>query len=98
MQNNKKMIYADDILSTLKEDKSINGANLRRVIQHIDDATAVGAVVHGRWEKTEYKGFVRCSVCKDVYINEEWLEDGKWKGCPNCGAKMDGGNEDEKQV
>lgn len=42
------------------------------------------------WEKSEYSGFVRCSQCKDVYIDESWLEDGKWSYCPNCGAKMDG--------
>ena len=51
-------------------------------------------VVHGRWEKAEYHGFLRCDRCKDVYIPEEWMEDGKWNYCPNCGAKMDGdGNE-----
>ena len=43
----------------------------------------------GRWEKTEYNGFVRCSACRDVYIDESWLEDGKWKFCPNCGARME---------
>ena len=47
-------------------------------------------VVHGRWEQAEYHGFVRCDQCKDVYINEEWLEDGKWNYCPNCGADMRG--------
>ena len=45
-------------------------------------------VVHGRWEKAEYHGFLRCDQCKDVYINEEWLEGGKWNYCHNCGAKM----------
>ena len=50
----------------------------------------VAEVVHGRWEKAEYNGFLRCDQCKDVYINEEWLADGKWNYCPNCGAKMDG--------
>lgn len=49
----------------------------------------VEPVVHGRWEKSEYRGFVRCSVCKDAYIDEEWLTSGKWGGCPNCRAKMD---------
>lgn len=42
---------------------------------------------HGRWE--EINGYLRCSECKDVYIYEDWIEDGKWKFCPNCGAKMD---------
>lgn len=49
----------------------------------------VEPVVHGRWEKSEYKGFVRCSVCKDAYIDEDWLSSGKWGCCPNCRAKMD---------
>lgn len=49
----------------------------------------VEPVVHGRWEKSEYRGFVRCSVCKDAYIDEDWLSSGKWGGCPNCRAKMD---------
>ena len=94
MQNNKKMIYADDILSTLKEDKSINGANLRRVIQHIEEAPAVDAV-HGRWEpRTDAIGFVRCSVCHDCNIYDDWADGKKWGYCPNCGAKMDGGNDD----
>ena len=67
-------------------------AEIGDVIDIIDEAPTVDAVevVHGRWEKAEYSGFLRCDQCKDVYINEEWLEDGKWNYCPNCGAKMDG--------
>ena len=45
-------------------------------------------VVHGRWEKAEYHGFLRCSECKDVYIDDTWVADGKWNYCPNCGADM----------
>ena len=51
-------------------------------------------VVHGRWEKTEYYGWIRCDKCKDVYIEEGYLGNGKWNYCPNCGAKMDGGDGD----
>ena len=94
MQNNKKMIYADDILSTLKEDKSINGANLRRVIQHINDAPAVEKV-HGRWEKQ--LGLDHCSVCHKVRpydVEADAVEYWQCNYCPNCGAKMNGGNED----
>ena len=59
-------------------------------ISCVDACPTVDAVevVHGKWEKAEYSGFLRCDQCKDVYINEEWLEDGKWNYCPNCGADM----------
>lgn len=55
--------------------------------------------VHGRWIKkidmvasyledcTEV--FYECSVCEAPNIGESPY-------CPNCGAKMDGGNEDDK--
>lgn len=62
-------------------------------MSEIEDFPEVDAVevVHGRWEKAEYHGFLRCSECKDVYIDDTWVADGKWNYCPNCGAKMDGG-------
>lgn len=44
----------------------------------------------GRWEKHKnIRGFVYCSACRDVYLDGEWLADGKWTYCPNCGAKME---------
>lgn len=54
-------------------------------------AVDVAPVVHGHWVKhKKMHGFVYCSACKDVYLDEEWLRDGKWGYCPNCGARMDG--------
>ena len=58
----------------------------------IVDAPTVDAVevVHGRWTPLVKNGFsfgVTCSEC-----NTTW--DDKSNYCPNCGAKMDGGNED----
>jgi hypothetical protein len=65
-------------------------------------AADVAPVVHGRWISWEEAGnFVpspdrhECSVCHDaaqVLVNGfELLSD----YCPNCGAKMDGGDNDE---
>ena len=49
-------------------------------------------VVDGRWEPHPYAyGFVRCSVCHDCIIYDDWAGGKKWNYCPNCGAKMDGG-------
>ena len=57
-----------------------------------DDCPPVDAVevVHGRWTPLQKNGFafgVTCSEC-----NTTW--DDKSNYCPNCGAKMDGGNEE----
>lgn len=87
----KKLIYANALLSTLRDDKSINGANLRRVIQHINAAPAVDTVVHGRWQKyrdhfTErHIGWI-CTNCSAVSFD---LSNGDTTFCPHCGALMD---------
>ena len=93
MQENKKVIYADDLLSSLRDDETIDGAHFKRVKQHIN--AAPDAVVHGRWEKSPYfYEYLRCSVCHDCNVYDMWIDGKKWGYCPNCGAKMDGGNED----
>lgn len=76
-------------------------------LRMIYDAPTVDAVevVHGRWSETmitggfaEEWGYV-CSVCGCTVSDRSRL--GKYQGsnqqlnyCPNCGAKMEGGNED----
>ena len=43
----------------------------------------------GEWEqRTDAVGFVRCSVCKDCNVYDEWLDGKKWNYCPHCGAHM----------
>ena len=64
-------------------------------IDMIEDAPAadVAPVVHGEWEIVvgsngkEYMVCTRCRVSQDLT--------GVFTYCPNCGAKMDGGNSDE---
>ena len=64
-------------------------------IDIIDDfpAADVAPVVHGRWEIVvgsngkEYMVCTRCRVSQDLT--------GVFTYCPNCGAKMDGGDSDE---
>ena len=63
------------------------------LVEDIDNAPTVDAVevVHGRWEaRTDAIGFVRCSVCRDCNIYDDWADGKKWNYCPECGAKMDG--------
>ena len=87
MANEKKLIYAEDLLAVLCDDININGSNLAKVKRHINAAPEVDAVevVHGRWI-THNKGqnnWVECSRCNTVGSP-------CWKCCPVCEAKMDG--------
>ena len=62
---------------------------LNAILHHVPTVDAV-EVVHGRWDAVfEYEDFQHayCSACgkRSEYMTNY---------CPNCGAKMDGGNED----
>lgn len=48
----------------------------------------------GEWEDAKQHGLCRCSVCKDCYIEKDYITQAKWKYCPNCGARMKGVSED----
>ena len=52
-------------------------------------AADVEPVRHGHWvkEKPDVLIHWHCSVCKNCY----YLEEPNANYCPNCGAKMDGG-------
>lgn len=55
----------------------------------------VAPVVHGRWAPSEGNpGFLVCSACGDCYVVDEWADGKKWMYCPNCGAKIDGKDEE----
>lgn len=61
----------------------------------IEDAPAVDAapVVHGRWIFNQEQWTWDCTNCKG------WVGSGVrirgYEYCPNCGAKMDGGNDND---
>ena len=61
---------------------------------HSIPAADVAPVVHGRWEYTPQTfntlGQIRCPFC--AWWSLDQSIDGIYKYCPNCGAKMDGGN------
>ena len=98
MENEKRLIDANALLE--KEHWIIRSDGTRVFVIHaedVDDAPTVDAVevVHGRWIEEPFVWIDRmeainriCSVCgwKNVLKNNY---------CPNCGAHMmDGGNED----
>ena len=105
MANEKRLIDANALIEFIRRNycdgcNSYDGVKCRACehddeILMLEEAPTVDAVevVHAHWEPEGNTGYLRCSHCKDVYINEEWLTDGRWSYCPNCGAKMDGGHE-----
>lgn len=55
-------------------------------------AADVAPVVHGRW----VFGGDGCVICSEC--NEEESNDNHRNYCPNCGARMDGGDSNAKSV
>lgn len=63
-------------------------------------AADVAEVVHGEWLRAEDDWnsltTIQCSLCREEWCFE--TDDDvsllNYKYCPNCGAKMDGGNDD----
>ena len=42
----------------------------------------------GKWEDAKQHGLCRCSVCKDCYIEKDYITQAKWRFCPSCGARL----------
>ena len=71
------------------DDKQIRFDDLSFDIQNMIPEDVV-PVVHGKWKYFQKKNIAVCTNCSF----ERNLDDnfGRAVSCPNCGAKMDGGN------
>ena len=60
-------------------------------------AADVAEVVHEKWLPDRWPSWPHreCSRCKIMIPRTKEVPDQYWQYCPNCGAKMDGGNEGE---
>ena len=52
----------------------------------------VAPVRHGRWVQTKAPFMNECEVCSVCGYRTVWGH--RYNYCPNCGAKMDGGEQD----
>ena len=106
MASEKRLIDPEVLIQKLQEavaHKGMGAAIAGILIRYIESLPTVDAVevVHGRWisevvRKPDWKGKMRdyyqaasCSFCHNPDQGH-----GTSNYCPNCGAKMDGGNED----
>ena len=67
---------------------------------HYMPAADVAPVVHGRWIRPHWKNNHYCCDCSEcggeaMHRDYQWHKNGVYPICPNCGAKMDGGDNDE---
>ena len=60
-------------------------------------AADVAEVVHEKWLLDRWPSWPHreCSRCKIMIPRTKEVADQYWQYCPNCGARMDGGNEGE---
>ena len=101
MENKKRLIDANALMDDVEMDGALYAClgavdDVRFLVDSQPTVDAV-EVVHGKWiEKIDMvesyladstEVFYECSVCECANIGESPY-------CPNCGAKMDGGNED----
>ena len=60
-------------------------------------AADVAEVVHEKWLMDRWPSWPHreCSRCKIMIPRTKEVPDQYWQYCPNCGARMDGGKDDE---
>ncbi len=100
MANEKRLIDANAEIRKMRDALAKNKRNMRHlvywvfdaVISVLEKASTVDAVevVHGRWDRVKFFANAtlhHCSICGQAEIKT-------YNYCPNCGAKMDGGNEE----
>lgn len=71
-------------------------ANTIEAIMSVPTAE-VEPVRHGKWIGASISGIdhYRCTECGE-YIESVWTSNFDYRYCPNCGARMDGGSNDEE--
>ena len=89
----KEYIDLEETVTTLKRNSQKYFSSFHKgYVQAIEDladipAAKVSPVRHGRWET----GYFHDRVCSCCLHPDNDLEERAHRFCPNCGAKMDGG-------
>ena len=77
------------------------GCDIDTALDYVDDypTADVAPVKHGKWMPflPEYGDMYTCSECQKVtryFQKKQWIPANLYDYCPNCGARMDGEDED----
>lgn len=75
---------------------------IESVLEYVENLPAadVAPVVHGRWIRPHWKNSNYCCDCSEcggeaMHRDYQWDKNGIYPICPNCGARMDGGADNE---
>lgn len=76
-------------------DAAVAYSDIKEIIQEAekimgDKAREYQPVKHGRWIETNDDTMKRCTECDVIHLIAQYPH-GNANYCPNCGAKMDGG-------
>ena len=80
----------DELVKMLGYCFQADGEVIDAVVTTINDLPSAQPK-RGKWVEHKSTGYLMCDQCRDVYINPEWLTDGRWRFCPNCGSYNGGG-------
>ena len=103
MANKKRLIDADALMKAIKSFRWVSVPGTLKLLfdylKIIIDGQPTVEQGNGKWINEDW-GDWRCSACRNLYSFDDYgdihpLDDCGWNYCPNCGAKMDGGNEDD---
>jgi hypothetical protein len=104
MPNEKRLIDAKPLMQNGWHLVKTGKSNVFIASMSLADVPTVDAVevVHGKWiEEREIPSYsnknipvVECSKCRCFFCDIINVHSFMYHYCPNCGAKMDGGNED----
>lgn len=87
---NKNYVWSDHICI---------GADIEDLVECIKAQPTIEAepVKHGEWEHLGHNKF-RCTDCERASYVVTVMGEPSYKYCPECGAKMDGGNNEQERT
>lgn len=105
LQGHFETVEQDTTMSSEFQSGALMGLEAAEFAIRCTPSIDAAPVVHGRWVKMtgmmppEYHGHYNCSECgwHMKGLRNSWTREEELSYCPNCGAKMDGGEKDGEQ-
>ena len=98
-----KMIEAKKVVPLIRL-ILLDNPNIEKICKGIQDVVNIHTIEaepvrHGQWEDSTDEWFgtdvYTCSKCRESYVLVEGTpKENLWHYCPNCGCRMDGGDDE----